>query len=261
MKIHVNAVSHSGNIREKNEDRIYVSKCETETDPSEYKIDRLFADTGNYSFAVFDGMGGLAFGDKAAVIARQCLIDADNSMDRIDIKKCISDMNNAVVSLKRSERQRTGSTLVWLNIYDDEFILANIGDSRGYLYRNGSLKQQSEDHTEAEMLRRINEDTSNSLQDKLIISEKSEHVLTQHLGIENSDFMIEPYICKGQLEDADVFLLCSDGLTDMLSDNVIETILSDNDYSLKDKCDRLLEIALKKGGRDNISIILVKIEL
>jgi len=85
------------------------------------------------------------------------------------------------------------------------------------------------------------------------------HVLTQHLGIREEEFIVEPHICENvRLESGDVFLLCSDGLTNMLSDDEIRTILKKKRKAPK-LVQKLIDAALNAGGRDNATVIVVKI--
>ena len=82
--------------------------------------------------------------------------------------------------------------------------------------------------------------------------------LTQHLGINPEDFLIEPYIAKGELAAGDQYLLCSDGLTDMLSNLEISCIMSESETA--EVCaDRLVHAALERGGRDNVTVIVCRV--
>ena len=87
---------------------------------------------------------------------------------------------------------------------------------------------------------------------------KKKTPLTQHLGINPEDFLIEPYIAKGELKAGDVYLLCSDGLTDMLSNLEIDEILSAG-ASPEEDVRRLVDAALEKGGKDNVTAIVCRV--
>ena len=82
--------------------------------------------------------------------------------------------------------------------------------------------------------------------------------LTQHLGINPEDFLIEPYIAKGELKRGDQYLLCSDGLTDMLTNLEIDEIMSSTDTA-GDCVQKLIDAALEKGGKDNVTAIVCRI--
>ena len=89
--------------------------------------------------------------------------------------------------------------------------------------------------------------------------ERRKAPLTQHLGIDPEDMLIEPYIAKGDLRKGDVYLLCSDGLTDMLT-NVEISCIMDSAASVDECASRLVDAALEKGGRDNVTVIVCKID-
>ena len=114
----------------------------------------------------------------------------------------------------------------------------NIGDSRTYRLRDGVFQQLSVDHIEKRPAGKA--------------------PLTQYLGIDPMEMQIEPYIAKGRVERDDVYLLCSDGLTDMLTNFTIANILLNNPSPEK-SVESLIRAALEQGGRDNITAIVCKI--
>ena len=83
-------------------------------------------------------------------------------------------------------------------------------------------------------------------------------MLTQHLGIDREEMEIEPYIAKGELQEGDIYLLCSDGLTDMLSNFEIFSLLR-NHKNMDECATALIRAALEKGGLDNITVLLCKV--
>ena len=123
--------------------------------------------------------------------------------------------------------------------------IANIGDSKIYLIRNYGLTQLSVDHTDKVLL-----------DQKRITKRKPQ--LTQHLGIPSSEMIIEPYTKIIKLQSADRFLLCSDGLSDMVPITKIQEIVS-RPLSPIEVVQLLTKMAMQNGGRDNITIILCDI--
>ncbi|MBQ3009705.1 MAG: serine/threonine-protein phosphatase, partial [Oscillospiraceae bacterium] len=138
-----------------------------------------------------------------------------------------------------------GTTMVALYFASRYVYVCNLGDSRAYRLRGNEFMQISEDHVE-----KIERYDQNGKLRKA--------PLTQHLGIDPEELMIEPYIAKGEIVRGDYYLLCSDGLTDMLTNLEIYSIIKS--YQRIDECvDALIKAALEKGGKDNVTVILVKI--
>ena len=151
-------------------------------------------------------------------------------------------INEAVVA-KQQElcTERMGSTMVALYFSHRYVYVCNLGDSRAYRLRNGEFLQLSVDHVE-----------------KREGQARKKAPLTQHLGIKPEDFLIEPYIAKGELKHGDRYLLCSDGLTDMLSNYEIDEIMTGAD-SAEECVKELVDAALEKGGKDNVTVIVCRI--
>ena len=152
---------------------------------------------------------------------------------------------------KEGERfnKSVGTTIAMLGLYSDSVTIANVGDSRVYKYSGEKLVQLSMDHTKEQMLKNAGIIMNNPM---------DSHVLTQHLGINPSDMIIEPYIACDKASSGDIYLLCSDGLYDMVDSSRIKDLLGANS-GIKEKADSLLAEALKNGGHDNITIILIEI--
>ncbi len=148
--------------------------------------------------------------------------------------------------------QGMGTTFVALAITQAPMPIAHIahaGDSRAYLYRTGQLKQLTRDHTLVE----------NLLQDGLIdaataLTHPERHILTKGLGI---DVAIQPDLASTPVTQHDLILLCSDGLTKMLEDAAIASVLSRADGDPHKACHDLIEQALSRGGEDNVTVIVV----
>ena len=120
-----------------------------------------------------------------------------------------------------------------------EITLCNIGDSKIFRFSDGKLEQISKDHV-------------------ALMEFAVKPPLTQNLGIPSTEFVIDPYLAQGKYNDGDIYLICSDGLTDMVTNREIADELANNPFS--EALNNLLNKALENGGRDNITIILCKIE-
>lgn len=125
--------------------------------------------------------------------------------------------------------------------------IANIGDSRALLYRQGVLQQISKDHTDQFLL------------DLHGINNRKPR-LTQHLGIEPEEMVIEPYLTEVVIQPGDLFLLCTDGLTDMIAVDEITHTLQKN-IDVMETVAALINRAMDYGGRDNATVMLCRVEL
>ena len=211
-------------------------------------------------FAVCDGMGGHKGGDVASKLAVDCLqeymlnLAADSlSQNPISVLNAAIQKANYLIWLQAQgnlELHEMGTTITAAMIRKKQLAVANVGDSSLYVFRNGKLNKITRDHTLAEKM----------VADGLLKNEDKKssgynHILTRALGIQE-EVVIDNF--EHQLYRGDLVLLCSDGLTDMLDDNEIETILNQQE-NLQKSLNTLLDTALTKGGYDNITIILLRI--
>lgn len=255
------AVTDTGRVRPNNEDNFFCNGTyKTAVSLSEYTLE----DIGNLEelsvFAVFDGMGGMDYGEAASLLLAEKLYDyvAEVSINQACFsgEEVITKMNQSLCREMKKRRTTMGSTAVILSCQKEEIQIANVGDSRAYLLRENTLTQLSVDHTERNSML--------ELQKELGLSEEMEllgvkDALTQHLGIEEDEFLLEPYISeKIKVFQGDIFLLCSDGLSGMVSDEKIQEILK-KEKDISRRAERLLENALQAGGEDNITFILFEI--
>lgn len=254
MRIESVCVSHLGKVRERNEDNLYyaghilplVHNREMKLKEWNYTTKRLQA------VAVFDGMGGESAGDLASYISAsefrkhyKKLTRNRQMPDGEQISQVLVEVSNAVFqAAKEGHYKLIGSTATILFMKGDKGVLANLGDSPMYRVREGQIELLSQAHTDAELLRRQG------------ISRKP--ALTQFLGIDAKEFLIEPHIREISLKSGDQYLLCSDGLTDMLTDEEIEQILNEK-FTVSEKLDLLLRLVLEQGARDNTTIILCEV--
>lgn len=260
IKIEYSVASSVGRVRDNNEDNFFADGTVL-ADFSGEPIYTSGTAEGSGLYAVCDGMGGAEYGEVASEIAVQTLgkyYKQSQSGDGFD-KLCnlYVDEANAKICAKIENigGLRMGTTLAILAVGGDAAKVYNIGDSRVYLLRDGKLTQVSKDHTQ---MRRMIE--LGILTPEKAKTHPERHKLTQHLGIFSNEMIIEPFVSsKISLENGDVFLLCSDGLTDMLEDVEIERIIAQN-KTAEQAAQTLLNTALANGGKDNTTIITVRIE-
>lgn len=206
-------------------------------------------------FVVADGMGGHKAGDLAS---RLCVEALTGEIRELSLKTPVSILNEAITkanqvvyeeAARNPDYQGMGTTLVAATICDGCLYVANIGDSRLYIISNG-MEQITEDHSYVgEMIRK----------GKLLESEARNHprknVITRALGTSPK---VMADVFEVELRAGDILLLCSDGLTNMLSDREIHEMVCKDGISLEETGKNLVDAANASGGRDNISVVLVK---
>jgi len=220
--------------------------------------DCVFADCSNGLFIVADGMGGHAAGEVASAIAVEtiCSQFPPRAEAPADSEACLQ---QAFINASRSIRQVAkaeeikrgmGTTLSVLYIEGETAQLAHVGDSRIYRLRGTEFQQLSIDHSlVAEQIR------MGILSPEEARSSQMRNILLQAVGLEDK---VDTFLLRQPLRTEDLFLLCSDGLTDMLDDEQIYRHLH-QDISLEQISEQLIEAAKEAGGRDNVSVIVVKI--
>lgn len=254
MKYICNAICDTGRVRRNNEDNCYLNGAYREnTDLSHYEHS-IDIDDQIVLAAVFDGMGGEADGEIASLEAAKRLVSYQDRQFEDISGEFVSEANSAICDLMDIVNgERMGSTLAIVRIEEESFSLCNVGDSPIYMFRDGTLEQMSVDHNAAQNMYELGLITKEEVK-----TDKHKHCLTQHLGIYEDELIIEPYVLEDKmLVNEDIIMLCSDGLTDMVQDKEIEEILGQN-MSVNELAHELIDRALDKGGRDNVTVILIK---
>jgi serine/threonine protein phosphatase PrpC len=273
VQIDVSAQSHRGHLRENNEDHFFVTRLGrtlqtliTSLPPGEVPD---CAEEVNYVMIVADGMGGHAAGEVASRMAISGLVSL-----ALDIPDWIFKVDEQHArELEQRSRQRVrevgamlvehgrrnvamrgmGTTLTAARSLGRELLITHVGDSRAYLLRAGKLHRLTRDHTYAQMLV-----DAGHLAPGDVVDSRHRHVLTNALGGTCEDVHVDTD--RLQLEDGDRLMLCSDGLTDLVDDGAITDILREATRS-SDACERLVQLALDKGGRDNVTVIVAAYRL
>ena len=237
-----------GKKREINEDYLYASDSAVGPLPNLY--------------IVCDGMGGANAGEYASEYTTRGVIEALEQMDFLgtvtDPKEAAGALNEAITAANDTiyDRSQTdpdkrgmGTTIVAVTILGDHMVVANVGDSRCYGFSQGDLKQISLDHSYVEEMVRRGEMTP-----EMARVSKFKNRITRAIGAEPS-VLIDFF--DVDISAMDKVLLCSDGLTNMLTDSEIEEILDDG-TSVRRQSQLMVERALNEGGIDNVTVIVAE---
>ena len=206
-----------------------------------------------------DGMGGAAAGEVASEIFSQTALavfsinpDRSENDTLYRVQKVYQAANEKILEHVSAypDHKGMGCTADLLAFFEDHFVLGHIGDSRTYRLRNGELEQLTEDHTLVQQ-----QFKEGLISEEEIRNHPMRHVIFRAVGIKE-ELTID--LLRGKTQPADLFLLCSDGLSDMVEDEQIHEILC-TDTDIEHKVDRLIESAKAAGGIDNITVVLVAI--
>jgi protein phosphatase len=231
-----------GLIRDHNEDRLAV-----------------FPEKGLVLLA--DGMGGYNAGEVASqlvidTVSQQLISMHEHLNGLIGKKEIVSAIELSNLAIfdaveENSDLNGMGTTLVLAVFHGQKARFAHIGDSRLYRYRNGDFKQLTSDHS---MLQELIDQGVFGSEEEAMDAGVPSSVLTRGLGIE---YDIKVDFREEEVQDGDIYLLCSDGLSGMIPDEAIYSVLDSLSDDLSGAADLLTKLALDNGGRDNISLILV----
>jgi PPM family protein phosphatase len=239
LHIECGAWSDQGRIRTSNEDS-YVANLD------------------NGIFLVADGMGGHAAGEVASHIAASTIEEIlsnsepdSNPEELLSLAMQNANMRVYEAQMNRPEYRGMGSTLTVLTFRDSRYYIAQVGDSRAYLLRSGDIVQLTRDHSVVWQLYEDHLITKDDLS-----RHPRKNLITRSIGTHPQ---VEADILNNEIADGDMFLLCSDGLTDVLSDQNIRDFLSTNGKSPQEISEMLVEAANGGGGPDNITVVVVRL--
>lgn len=233
-QLRTGALSDTGKIRKRNEDAHLVQLSQD--------IKKL---------AVADGMGGHQGGHIASRLALEVIDNFSINGDSLkeDMGKAVYKANEEIIARASGdpELEGMGTTITFLGINEKKALVAHVGDSRLYLFRKGRLQRITRDQSLVEEMVR---------QGKLSPEEAAIHpqrnVLLQALGVEE-DIEVDFYELK--VQQGDLFLLCTDGLTGPVSDEEITQIIKKT-ANLQKSAEEMVELANARGGHDNITVVL-----
>lgn len=236
------AATDTGMKRSGNEDFLFASDKETGMFPNLY--------------IVADGMGGHAAGEVASKLAVESVVNTIRNEVSGDpgsiLVEAVNIANEEVLSLSRFDAGKAGmgTTMVICSVYEDHALIANVGDSRLYIF-DGELNQITRDHTVVSEMIRLG-----SLSKASAKYHPKRHMLTRAVGV-GDDINVDVF--KIPIDKTEQILMTTDGLTNMMEDHEIKEILC-RDTDVKTKVKTLVSTANEKGGDDNITLILIDLK-
>ena len=229
-----------GLVRDHNEDFYFIHESNVQKD---YSL-----------LIVADGMGGHEAGEVASELSVKCFVD---EFDKLELKKVSNIEKHLSDSLKNANSQvfdksketetlGMGTTFTSVLLYDNRLFFAHVGDSRAYLLRENKMIQITQDHSwVAEQV------ALGIIKPEDAINHPRNNIITRAIGLNSS---VEVDVNSMKVYKGDILLLCSDGLSGLVSDKSIEEIISINDFQKVP--DKLIEIANQNGGTDNITVLV-----
>lgn len=238
--------THVGKVRIKNEDSFYAPKNNSE-------LPKLYI--------VADGMGGHRGGDIASQRAVEVvssyingnISEHQNDEQIKELLRCsINEANRRIYaeSLENADLSGMGTTLTMGLFYEDKVYIGHIGDSRAYRIRENKIELLTRDHS---LIWQLMEEGKLSAEE--MTTHPMKNVITQALG---TDELVEPDITSFDVKPGDILVLCTDGLINMLDDEKIKDIVCNNNP--EDAAKRLIDSANSRGGTDNITVGIIKVD-
>lgn len=235
------SLSDKGKRRQLNQDVVYSSELPVGNLPN--------------LFMIADGMGGHKAGDFASryavdTICREAAQSGEEKPEII-LQSAIDKANEGIFSLSNENRdfEGMGTTIVAATIYGKQMKVGNVGDSRLYIVNGRQIRQITRDHSLVEEMVRMG-----SLDRECARTHPNKNIITRAVGVTDA---VTADFFDVQLEEGDVVLLCSDGLSNMLEDEEIRMIINAQ-RDIMEKAEALIRVANQNGGRDNISLILIE---
>jgi PPM family protein phosphatase len=266
--VDLGALSHRGKVRPNNEDSFLVTRLGRSlttliTNLPNGCVPNLHAETG-YAMLVADGMGGAAGGEIASQTAIKALIDlaiqtpdwilnlSDQRADQVlhRMEERFAGLKGALTECIRTDPGLAGmgTTMTLAISLGADLVIAHVGDSRVYLFTYGQLVRLTKDQTMAQLLADLG-----VIRPEDVDKHHARNVLTSAIMADGQKAEVELHHLR--LADGDRLLLCSDGLTEMVSDAEIAAVLEKGKTAME-SCQTLVDLALEAGGKDNITVVL-----
>ena len=237
------SMTHVGQRRETNQDYMYTSETSVGRLPD--------------LFLVADGMGGHAAGDYASRFTVEKIVEyvteSEESEPVTVLGEAVRYANEHLLAEANADASKAGmgTTIVAAVVVGDKLYTANVGDSRLYVINQERITQITRDHSLVEEMVQ-----SGKLQKEEMRTHPNKNIITRALGT-NPEVKADCF--EIEVEEGDVLLLCSDGLSNMMEDKTIEAIIKKNPEDMEQAARQLVDEANKAGGKDNISVVLVRI--
>lgn len=258
----MNTKSCSSSARKRQGERVFKIACHGKSDVGLKRTNNedSFAVEQNLGVAVLaDGMGGAAAGELASRFFTRAALEVFSSADSNDdsnnpdpIERTFTLANRKILDhvKENPEHRGMGCTAELLAFKGPRYCLGHVGDSRTYLFRSGQLTQLTRDHSFVQDL--LDKGVINSEEARV---HRFRHVILRAVGTSES---LSVDIMRGEVASGDLFLQCSDGLTDMVEDDLIVQILATGD-PLGVKAEKLISAANAAGGYDNVTVVLSEV--
>ena len=253
--IHASLRYDKGSIRKNNEDAFYFNGKHAKLAEMDEGAS-LVSDvpSGGTLWAVCDGMGGQSNGEMASYTAVTGMADLQEHLKGRDFETAIQNWVRQANKAVAERADGGGSTLAMLYCTDQYVQAAHIGDSRIYRYHQGELVRVSRDHSKVEMLLEAGMISADEAR-----NHPQKNVITRYLGM-NSEYICEATVSrKIPLVHGDRYVLCSDGITDMLTDEEIAAALAKS-KNAADCAELIKEAVFASGARDNLTVIVLELE-
>ena len=273
VRVEFGALSHTGKVRANNEDHYLITRLDRGqetllTNLPEGEVPQRFREWG-YGAVVADGMGGAARGEVASRVAISTLVHLGlhfgrwnvriNERIAQEVRERVEKFYQSVGEAVREEAQDDpslagmGTTLTGAFSAGSDLFIANVGDSRAYLFRKARLKQLTRDQTYSQVLA-----DAGQIAQHEVSTHHLRHILTDAIGAGQGKVNVE--IKQLHLLDGDCVVLCTDGLTEMVEEEEIAGVLL-RDESPQQTCQILVDLALEHGGKDNVTVIVAKYQI
>ena len=255
IRVEASVCSNMGRVRKNNEDNFFFNG---------FYMDETRRDSGGVFtekfarmpmlFAVCDGMGGTASGEEASLMAVKMLGEFAQQNKKIDDSQVLGPALQKISDAIEDRVRGSGTTIVMVTVRDNAARIVHVGDSRCYTFFSGKLACATVDHSEVQRLYSMGTITRDEM-----ATHPKRHMINQFLGMPREEAMIAPsYSDRIPLREGMRFLLCSDGLTDMVDDATIEMILASN-ADPKEASKALVQTALSNGGKDNVTVMCLNV--
>ena len=269
VRIEFGALSDQGSVRTNNEDNFVVVRRSRARSVLMTSLgdDRLpYSQDDAFVMIVADGMGGQAFGEVASSLALRAAWDLASQksswimrLNESEIQEvrdraetCVQLLNRTLLEQAESNPDFAGmgTTLTCAYSMGADLVIIHVGDSRAYIVRGREVRQITHDHTLAQDLMDAGMKSSDTLGFR--------HLLTNCLGCGTGEVFADVNFFR--LQDGDQLLLCTDGLTDLLEDDEIGQLLSQHSEA-QAACQALVDLALDRGGKDNVTVVLARYQI
>ncbi|HNW87244.1 MAG TPA: protein phosphatase 2C domain-containing protein [Candidatus Limiplasma sp.] len=248
------ACNDKGRVRGNNEDNFYLNGrwmgLETMDAGGTYTAENI---ARTQLYAVCDGMGGESAGEKASCQAvtelHELMQKYPNGISDTAFTQELNIISENIHKNASGQGLRSGTTFAGCLWQNGKMRIAHVGDSRVYRLRGGVLKQMTVDHSEVQRLLAMGVITPSQAK-----THPKRHVITQYLGMPSTEIRIDPNLTTVDIRCGDRFVLCSDGLSDMVEETQLKRVLRGANCP-KDAATELVKCAIQNGGRDNVTVV------